>query len=101
MDFLIGIAQDLQYSSIKVNPGARTTVSCGIMDGTESKEFCKIFNPSGELAYSGIDCKHNFMVTMADIGEWRCLAGVHYSMDLVEYIIEVIVDGKHFYHLEK
>ncbi|GJQ66018.1 hypothetical protein Trydic_g4108 [Trypoxylus dichotomus] len=80
---------EVLYSSYKVIPGLSRTITCGYQ--YNPKDFCKIFNPSGEMV-SNTACSYSVVVTIEDIGKWRCLASLHYTMEPIEFIIELILD---------
>lgn len=86
---------DEMHYTVSVTPGMTQTIACGIVDGTANKDYCKIFNPGGELVSSNA-CTYQVVVTMSDLGTWRCLGAVSYSMDPLEFKTELVMLGKCF-----
>ncbi|GJQ79477.1 hypothetical protein Trydic_g16330 [Trypoxylus dichotomus] len=84
---------DKMHRTQKVTVGLSTTIECG-RPITQSQDFCQIYNPNGELVFEGERCNLFIpMVTMLDLGTWRCMSGLLQSMDTLEYTIEVVSTG--------
>lgn len=87
--FIVSVITESQrYRTIVVTLDGSTYLTCG---SDEQTYICKFFNPSGELVVK--TCTYQFTPTMDDLGEWRCLRGITASMELVEYVMNLELEG--------
>lgn len=65
-----------------------------------NQEFCDLYNPAGELAYSG-KCYVYYTierVTLKEIGRWTWVITKSDIMEAVEYHIELVKRGQFIQH---
>lgn len=95
--FFIAIDSDLINRTLSVHLGDSATVICAKENafGEEVQYYCDLHNPKGVLVSKQKACSYAIeLVTIDDIGVWRCSIGFRFTIDTLEYTTQLIKSGK-------
>lgn len=77
----------------EVHLGDSTNVICGKETDTSAdfdQKFCHLYNPQGVLVSYDLLCNYLLeIVTVNDLGIWKCIVGFDYIMETLEFTTEL------------
>lgn len=81
--------------------GDSTNVICGKETDASSdsdQRFCHLYNPQGMLLSHDDMCDYSLeIVTLEDLGTWRCVVGFNNIMETLEFTTELKEKSKYFW----